>query len=232
LRLEQAKRDQYRRRAKEEGYRSRAAYKLKQLNSKYHLIAPGSKIVDMGSAPGGWLQVASEIAGPRGSIVGVDLNPVKQISKQVQILLEDITAQDFADKLVGSLGKVKADCILADLSPKLSGIWDMDHYRQIDLCFKVVDLLPKILQTRGSMIMKAFDGERLPELVRSLKKSFSRVDISKPEASRKESSEVYLVTLDFNGLVSRPQSEVDLSERQYEEHFDSNEYDWQETQRT
>jgi len=206
LRLEEAKRDHFRKLAKAEGYRSRAAFKLKQINDKHNIIRANSSVVDIGCAPGGWLEVASEIVGERGRVVGVDIVPVKSLdSKNVRILRDDITSCGFLDKLKTELGKSKADCVLADLSPRLSGIWDMDHFKQIELCHKVVDMLPELLIEDGSCVMKAFHGADLDSLVHRLRSSFRRVDVSKPRASRKESSEVYLVSTQFNGLIpARP----------------------------
>jgi 23S rRNA (uridine2552-2'-O)-methyltransferase len=228
MRLEEAKKDLYRKRAKEEGYRSRAAYKLLQLNQKYRIIRAGLSVVDVGAAPGGWLEVASELVGPRGIVIGVDVVKMKPVGKNVKILLEDVLSKDFPSKLSEALGKGgKADCILADLSPKLSGIWDMDHFKQIELCHKVVDLLPQTLVKGGSNVLKAFHGGELDPLVKRLRKSFSRVDVSKPEASRSESSEVYLVSLDFSGQVAPRPSEVLEEESRSEQHSDSNECGWQ-----
>ena|SRR5487761_94000 len=230
MRLEEAKRDHYRKRAREEGYRSRAAFKLKQMNDKYHFMRHGSRVVDIGCAPGGWLQMSSEIAGRNATIVGVDLDPVKRLSENVKILQDDVTSQDFAGRLIESLGNRRADCVLADLSPKLSGIWDMDHYKQIDLCMKVVDLLPETLETGGSCVMKAFQGDQLSPLIQRLRKSFERMEISKPDASRKESSEVYLVSLGFSGQVPSQSIEASQSSRQSEQRSDSVESDWQDAQ--
>lgn len=227
MRLDQAKRDYYRRRAREEGYRSRAAFKLKQMDEKYHLMQRGSKIVDIGSAPGGWLQVASELVGNVGLVVGVDLDHVETVSKNTLILQTDILAPDFSQKVLTSLHNAKADCVLADLSPKLSGVWDIDHYKQIDLCHSVADVLPFILENGGSSVMKVFQGDELKGLVDRLKKSFARVEISKPDASRKESSEVYLVGLNFSGLVPKRPSESLSSLHQSEGNWDSSASDWQ-----
>ena len=227
MRLDEARRDHYRKRAKEEGYRSRAAFKLKQINEKYHLMHRGSKVIDIGCAPGGWLQASSEAVGNVGLIVGVDLDPVKPVSKNVVILQADVSSPDFPDRLLPLLRAQKADCVLADLSPKLSGVWDMDHYKQIDLCMSVVDILPKILEVDGASVMKAFQGDQLGPLVDRLKNSFRRLEISKPDASRKESSEVYLVAMGFSGLVAPRRLEADRLEPQSEQPSDSGESDWQ-----
>jgi 23S rRNA (uridine2552-2'-O)-methyltransferase len=206
MRLEEAKRDHYRKLAKWEGFRSRAAFKLTQINEKYQLFGAESCVIDVGCAPGGWLEVASKTVGQRGLVVGVDFVDVRPLGeKNVVILKEDITSASFLGRLKETIGKTKADSVLADLSPKLSGIWDMDHFRQIELCHKVLDVLPEILTEGGSSVMKAFHGAELEGLVQRLRGSFERVDVSKPDASRKESSEVYLVSQHFRGQVpSRP----------------------------
>lgn len=223
MRLDEAKRDHYRKRAKEEGYRSRAAFKLLQINQKYKLIKEGYRVIDVGSAPGGWLEVASKQVGESGLVIGVDLVPVKPVGKNVKIILGDITSPGFPDKLHRELGRGKADCVLADLSPKVSGIWDMDQFRQIDLCHKVLDLMPSILVRGGSSVMKAFQGKEFDPLYKRLKKSFTRVEVSKPEASRSESSEVYLVSMDFNGTVEPVSSEALEEEHPSEPRSDSTE---------
>jgi 23S rRNA (uridine2552-2'-O)-methyltransferase len=227
VRLEEAKRDYYRKRAKEDGYRSRAAFKLKEMNNKYHIMARGSKIVDIGCAPGGWLQVSSELVGNVGQVIGVDLDPVKSVAKNTTIFQDDITSPETKDKILQVLRGDKAGAVLADLSPKLSGIWDMDHYKQIDLCNSVVDVLPSMLKEGGACVIKAFQGDELQGLIQRLRKSFNRVEISKPNASRKESSEVYLVGLDFTGQVPERHSEVLESLHSSEENSDSIESDWQ-----
>jgi len=171
------------------------------MNQKYRFIRTGDRVIDVGSAPGGWLEVASKEVGPTGLVIGVDLVRVKPVGKNVKILMEDISSPDFPDKLHLALGKGNADSVLADLSPKVSGIWDMDQFRQIELSHKVVDLLPSILVRGGTTVTKAFQGNELDLLVKRLKKSFSRVELSKPNASRSVSSEIYLVAMDFSGKV-------------------------------
>ena len=176
------------------------------------------------------MQISAEIVGRTGAIVGVDLEQVKPLSNNVKILQDDVTSEGFGNRLLAHLGNSKAGCVLADLSPKLSGIWDMDHYKQIDLCMSVLDLLPEILETGGSSVMKAFQGDQLGSLVQRLKKSFQKVEISKPDASRKQSSEVYLVSLGFTGQVPPRQIRESRSVRQFEEPLDSVESDWQDNQ--
>jgi 23S rRNA (uridine2552-2'-O)-methyltransferase len=221
MRLEQAKRDYYRRKAREEGYRSRAAFKLKQINSKYHLISLGHTVVDMGSAPGGWLEVSSEIVGSKGIVIGIDLIPVRPVAPNVKIIQYDITSEEFPSKLKEIIGERKADCVLADLSPKLSGVWDLDQFKQMELCHRVADLLPEVLKAGGSCVMKVFQGKDMESLRNRLRTAFSRLDVSKPDASRKESSEIYMIALGFSGQVARRSSQDAQEERQSEQLLDS-----------
>ncbi len=225
LRLDEAKRDQYRKRAKEEGLRSRAAFKILQINNKYKLFGERDRVIDIGAAPGGWSEVASKEVGPEGLVIGVDLAPIKPVGKNVKIIRADISSPNFLDQLHSALGKGNADCVLADLSPKISGIWEMDQFKQIDLCHRVVDLLPSILVRSGSNVMKAFQGAELDSLVKRLKKSFSRVEVSKPNASRSESSEVYLVSMNFSGQVEPRSLEVLEEELPSESPSGSDEFD-------
>jgi 23S rRNA (uridine2552-2'-O)-methyltransferase len=227
MKLEEAKKDHYRKRAKEEGYRSRAAFKLLQLNKKYALIKSGFKVLDIGSAPGGWLEVSSKLVRSKGLVVGVDVVHINQVAPNVKILKEDVLSPKFQERLTDAMGKGKADCVIADLSPNISGIWDMDHFRQIELCQKVVSLYPEILAMDGSAVLKAFQGDELQRLIDRLKGSFSRVEIVKPDASRKESSEVYLVGLGFTGQVPQEESESLSGERPSAPLLGSSESDWQ-----
>jgi 23S rRNA (uridine2552-2'-O)-methyltransferase len=227
MKLQEAKNDYYRKRAKEEGYRSRAAFKILQLNKKYNLIRPGFKVVDIGCAPGGWLEVCSKLVGSRGLVVGVDIVHVSPVAPNVKILRDDVSSPRFVERLNEALGKGKSDCVLADLSPKLSGIWDMDHFRQIELCHKVVSLYPEILTIDGSAVLKAFHGDELQALISKLKSAFSRAEIVKPDASRKESSEVYLVGLGFTGRVPQEENGSHSEMHQSGPPLGSGEYDLQ-----
>jgi 23S rRNA (uridine2552-2'-O)-methyltransferase len=196
MRLRDAKRDLYRRMAKHEGYRSRSAYKLIQLDNKYHLLKAGFVVIDFGAAPGGWMQVSTKKVGERGLVIAVDLTPVKPIDENTVILTADVLAPETRDRLLEILPR-EADLILSDLAPSVTGIWQMDHLRQIDLSSRVVDLMPSLLRRGGSAILKVFEGEETNQLTRKVKGSFNKVSIAKPPASRGQSSEIYLVALDF-----------------------------------
>ncbi|MDQ2684659.1 MAG: RlmE family RNA methyltransferase [Thermoproteota archaeon] len=181
----------YRKLAKENNYRSRAVYKLSQINKSYHILKRGMKIVDIGSAPGGWLQLASRIVGKDGMVVGIDLKSIEPIPNVITINgdVED-------EKTLGLILKLldgKADLVLCDLAPNVSGLWEIDHLRQIDLTRKALEITKKILRADGNALYKLFQGETTPEFISDTKTIFSNVIITKPEASRKQSSEIYLL---------------------------------------
>lgn len=196
MRLEDAKRDQYRRLAREEGYKSRAAYKLLENVRKYQLIKRGDVVLDFGAAPGGWLQVASEAAGEKGLVVGVDLEPVDLDEPNLVLIQSDVRSPDLPLKLEKALPR-KADVVLSDLSPQVTGTWDLDHYRQIDITMAAAALMGGFLRKGGSAMFKVFDGERFGEVRAALSKQFTKVQVTKPKASRKGSAELYLVCLGF-----------------------------------
>ena len=192
MKLDQAKRDIYRRMAKREGYRSRSAFKLIQLDTKYKILKSNNVVVDFGCAPGGWLQYISEVIGTKGFALGIDLKQVKSIAKNVITLIADLRDSDIEYKIVSRLPK-KADVVTSDLSQSLSGIWELDVTRQIDLTSRVVELFPSIIEKRGTAILKIFQGGQSDILLNQLKKDFRSVIIVKPPASRSQSSEVYLL---------------------------------------
>jgi len=196
MRLDQAKKDQYRRVAKREGYRSRAAFKLMQIDRKYKIFKNGSIVVDFGSAPGGWLQYISKVIGNKGFALGIDLKQVEPINDNVDTLMIDVYDKGIKDKIVSKLPK-KADVVTSDLSPKISGIWELDVAKQTDLTSRVLELLPFIIEEKGYAIMKIFQGEPFGESLKKIKKNFKDVIIVKPPASRPESSEMYLLCREF-----------------------------------
>jgi 23S rRNA (uridine2552-2'-O)-methyltransferase len=195
MRLADARKDQYRRLAKDQGYRARSAYKLLQLNSSYHILKRGSKVVDLGCAPGGWLQVATKEVGAAGKVVGIDLKPVEPVAGAT-ILVGSIEDPNMLAKIADILGG-KADIVLSDLAPNVSGVWDVDQARQISLSTIALGFARQVLRGGGSAVFKVFEGEMLGEFKAELKNSFGRTLLSKPTASRQESSEIYIVCLDF-----------------------------------
>lgn len=196
MRLADARKDQYRRLAKDQGYRARSAYKLLQLNSSYRILKKGGKVVDLGCAPGGWLQVAAKEVGPAGRVIGIDLKPVEPVAGAV-VLQGSIEDASMLEKIAGILGGGKADAVLSDLAPNVSGVWDIDHARQISLSTIALGFARQVLREGASAVFKVFEGDMLNEFRAELKNSFGRVLLSKPSASRQQSSELYIVCLDF-----------------------------------
>lgn len=199
MRLSDARKDQYRKLAKENNYRSRAVYKLSQINKSYYILKEGMKVVDIGAAPGGWLQIVSKIIGTKGKAIGIDLKEIEPISNVVTIVGNIENTEDVYKliKTIGSEGKV--DVVLSDLSPNVSGLWEMDQLKQIDLSKKAFEFTKMVLKENGSALFKVFQGESSLEFIKDLKTFFSNVIITKPEASRKQSSEIYAVCKRYKG---------------------------------
>jgi 23S rRNA (uridine2552-2'-O)-methyltransferase len=181
--------DHYYRLAKEEGYRARSAYKLLQMNEKFHIIKKGDSVVDLGAAPGGWLQVAKELSG--GKVVGVDLQPIAPIPGVVTFQA-DITKDETVELVKGELGG-PADVVICDAAPNLSGAWDVDHSRSIDLSRSALAMAKKILRPGGNFAVKVFQGDMFLDFLAQVKREFSNVQAHSPMASRKESAEMYIV---------------------------------------
>ncbi|HKZ61474.1 MAG TPA: RlmE family RNA methyltransferase [Nitrososphaera sp.] len=195
MRLADARKDQYRRLAKDQGYRARSAYKLLQLNSSYRILKKGNKVVDLGCAPGGWLQVAAKEVGPAGKVIGIDIKPVEPVAGAI-VLPGSIEDSRMLAKITDILGG-KADAVLSDLAPNVSGVWDIDHARQISLSTVALGFARHVLREDAIAVFKVFEGDMLNEFRAELKMSFGRVFLSKPSASRQQSSELYIVCLDF-----------------------------------
>jgi 23S rRNA (uridine2552-2'-O)-methyltransferase len=195
MRLADARRDQYRRLAKDQGYRARSAYKLLQINRSYNVLKKGDKVVDLGCAPGGWLQVAVKEVRPSGKVIGIDLKPVTPVVDAIilQGSIEDSNVLSKIEEILGS----KADVILSDLAPNVSGVWDIDHARQISLSTIALQFTQRVLRIGGSSVFKVFEGDMLKEFRSELHRNFGKVFLSKPSASRQESSELYIICLNF-----------------------------------
>jgi len=182
-------RDYYYRLAKEEGYRARSAFKLLQINEKFHIIKRGDSVVDLGAAPGGWLQVARKLSG--GRIVGVDLEEIERIP-DVITLKADITQESTVDMIKNALGG-SADVVICDAAPNLTGAWDMDHAVSVDLARSALRAALKLLKPRGNFVVKVFQGDMFADYLNEVKREFESVQAHTPAASRKESAETYIV---------------------------------------
>ena len=191
--------DPYYKQAKKEDYRSRASYKLKQLDKKYKLLKQGNTVVDLGAAPGGWSQVALEKVGEEGIVVGVDLNRFKKFHEENYYGIRgDFTTPEVQEKIMELIGG-KAKVVMSDASPSLSGIKNIDQLRSIDLTNAVIGIAENLLEEKGNLVMKVFQGPEYKTMLDSLKGKFRQVKTTKPPSSRKKSSEMYVV-----GLGSRP----------------------------
>jgi 23S rRNA (uridine2552-2'-O)-methyltransferase len=179
--------DAYVRQAKQAGYRSRAAYKLLEIDRKDRLLRPGMKVLDLGAAPGGWSQVAAEKVKPGGKVVAVDLLEMKPIPG-VTILKGDFREADLEPALGG-----KADLVLSDMLPNVTGVPLVDQARAAELTLAAIALCKQVLRPEGAFLVKVFHGEAFDEVLRALKAAFETVAVRKPSASRGESRENYLL---------------------------------------
>ena len=199
MKLTKARRDQYRKLAKQQGYRSRAAFKLLQLNKSYKIIKNSGKVVEFGCAPGGWIQVATQLVGPSGFVLGLDLKEINPLAGAsfIKGSIDDPLLTEILLQTVGPNDKF--DVVLSDMSPNVSGIWEIDHERQISLTKHALHVSIRILEKRGNAIFKIFQGVSTRSFVNELAEHFALVKLSKPPASRQESSELYVICLGFKG---------------------------------
>lgn len=187
------RKEHYYKMAKKEKYRSRASYKLLQLNKKFRIIKSRDYVVDLGAAPGGWSQVALEIVGEEDKVVAVDLQRIMPFEEDnfVQIT-GDFTKKDISDKIKSEFDW-SADVVLSDAAPKLTGIKDIDQLKSIDIAENVLKISDSILKIEGNMIVKVFQGEGFEEYLKKVKKKFKIVKTTKPPSSKKGSMEMYLI---------------------------------------
>jgi len=197
--LRQRKRDQFHRLAKQKGYRSRASFKLFQVTKRYRFIKRGDRVLDLGAAPGGWLQAARKVVGAEGYVLGVDKDPIEDLPYQnVTAFVTDITQSDVIER-IQSVSGLAFDVVVSDLSPNISGVWEVDHARQMELARTALRIARVILRPAGNMLVKIFQGSELKEFQLEMKSSFSTLRIVKPPASRPESAELYFLGLGFLG---------------------------------
>ncbi|MDQ1261008.1 MAG: rRNA (uridine2552-2-O)-methyltransferase [Euryarchaeota archaeon] len=201
--------DYYYRLAKQEGYRARSAYKLLQINEKFHIIKRGDSVVDLGAAPGGWLQVAAKLSG--GNIVGVDLEGIAPIPG-VKTFQADITHESTVNLVKEALGG-DADVVICDAAPNLTGAWHRDHAVSVDLARSALKIAKKLLKPRGNFVVKVFQGDLFLDYLNEVRKEFSSVHAHSPLASRKESAETYVVA---KKLLTSPVRRGDIVDVQIE----------------
>jgi 23S rRNA (uridine2552-2'-O)-methyltransferase len=189
--------DEYYNRAKQEGYRARSAYKLQQLDETAGLLGHGNTVVDLGAAPGGWLQVAAERVGSGGTVVGVDrqrIDPLEGPDASVAYIRGDITEEATRERIRETVGGERAvETVLSDMAPNMSGEYDLDHARSVHLARQAVEVALAVLDSGGDLAVKVFDGRDLADLEADIEAEFEYVRQVRPDASRDASSELYLV---------------------------------------
>lgn len=200
--LERQLNDPYVAEARRQGYRSRAAFKLLELDEKYRLLKKGARVVDLGAAPGGWTMVALEKVGRTGKVVGIDITPIDPISGAV-ILEGDMHDADTPERLIRALGG-PADVVLSDMAASASGHTATDHLRIIGLAEAALDFAEDVLAPGGAFVAKVLQGGTEHGLLSRLKRAFRQVAHAKPPASRKESAEMYVVAIGYRGTPEFP----------------------------
>ena len=210
------RKDEYYNRSKQQGYRARSAYKLKQLDEDADLFDHGDTVVDLGAAPGGWLQVAAEAVGETGTVVGVDLQRIEAFDEHdVETIRGDMTEERTQHYLREAVGGGGADVVVSDMAPNMTGEYSLDHARSVHLARQAFEVAEELLAPGGDFVVKVFQGEDLDAFREDVGAEFEYVKTNSPPASRDSSSEVYLVA---KGLLTAPvevgdQIEVTVEER-------------------
>jgi len=189
--------DEYVKRSQKEGFRSRAAYKLLELQEKDRFIKPGQVVVDLGAAPGGWLQVVVPLVGAKGKVIGLDLLDIDPLAG-VELIQGDFREDAILEQLNRVLDGRQVDLVISDMAPNVSGVSAVDQPRAMYLCDLALDFCRQALKPGGGMVIKVFQGEGFDEFFRDMKSSFSKVVTRKPKASRPKSREVYLVAGNYH----------------------------------
>ena len=185
--------DKWSRRAAEEGYRARSVYKLIEIDLRYRLLSPGKRVLDIGAAPGSWLQYEAEKVGPRSKVLGLDLQEIKPIADNIVTKVVDVSDKDKVTEAIFSMGWDKVDLILSDIAPSTSGIRDVDQWKSVELNRTIAEIASKHLRARGTVVMKVFRGKDFDAFTHELKTKFTRLKVMTAAASRDRSMEVYVV---------------------------------------
>jgi 23S rRNA (uridine2552-2'-O)-methyltransferase len=193
--------DEYVKKSQQDGYRSRAVYKLEEIQQKEKLIKPNMNVIDLGAAPGGWSQYAVKLVGKNGRVIASDILDIDPLPF-VEFIKGDFTEQSVLDEILGVLEKDdaknnKLDVVISDMAPNISGVESIDLPRSIYLCELALELAREVLKPGGSLVVKLFQGQGSDEYLRDVRSSFRQVKIRKPKASRARSKEVYVVARNF-----------------------------------
>ncbi len=196
--LQEHFKDEYVKRSQQDGYRSRASYKLLEIQEKYRIFKPGMRVLDLGAAPGGWSQVAVKLVSPGGLVIASDILPMDEI-ESVSFIQGDFTEKGVYDQIIRALGDAPLDLVISDLAPNMSGISEVDIPRAMYLTELALDVAAESLHGGGSLLMKVFQGAGFEELLSSVRSKFKKVQMRKPSASRARSREQYMLARDFRG---------------------------------
>lgn len=194
--LREHEKDVYVQRSRREGYRSRASYKLLELDEKYGLIKPGQVVVDLGAAPGGWSQVVAQRLKGSGKIIASDILAMDSLA-DVQFIQGDFTDEAVFERIVEAIGDSRVDLVISDMAPNMSGMKDIDQPRAMYLVELAVDFAAQVLKPGGVLVSKVFQGEGFDPLLKQLRGRFDKVSAKKPDASRGRSREVYWLARGF-----------------------------------
>ena len=188
--------DEYVKKSQQDGYRSRAVYKLKEIQEKDRLIRPSDKIIDLGAAPGGWSQYASQLVGKNGRVVASDILPIDPLPF-VEFVLGDFREDGVLQELLRVLGDEKADLVISDMAPNMSGMDAVDQPRAMYLCELALDMAQQVLKPGGGFVVKLFQGQGAEAFLKDVRNHFRQVKVRKPSASRPRSREVYVLARQF-----------------------------------
>ncbi len=191
------RKDRYYHLAKRKGYRSRAAFKLIQINERFYILKEGFVVLDLGAAPGGWSQVAKRMVGENGRVIGVDINPMRVPG--VEFIRGDIFSQDTVQRIKEMVDEV--DVIISDMAPKISGVHSWDHARSVELGERAFEMAKIFLKDGGHMVVKVFQGDMLHGFRRKLERNFDLVKVHKPHASTPSSAETYVICKRFKRQI-------------------------------
>ncbi len=196
------RKDTFYKKAKQEGYRSRAAYKLLELHQELRVFKPGGRVVDLGSWPGGWVQVAASLVGNTGQVIGIDLVALDSLPLSNVILLQGDATDPRQQEKILSLLAGPVDIVLSDMAPQLSGIRETDDARIMDLCRTALACALRLLRPRGALLLKVFMGAQYKPFLTELRAAFTTVKVTRPEATRKGSAETYVFATGLRNLLS------------------------------
>lgn len=196
--------DKWSQRAAEEGFRARSVYKLMELDQRMHLLTPGMTVLDLGAAPGSWLQYASQQIGTRGKAIGLDLTEIKPVADNVSLYVQDITDHAAIDAILQQENLQRVDIVLSDVAPNTSGIRDVDQWRSVELAMAVMETAKRYLKPGGKVVTKIFRGADFDKFLAEVRKSWEQVRLTTVKASRESSREIYVTAKKpkASGMVS------------------------------